>query len=471
MMKKSILLSFVLVAILAMAQFTQSWAADETVPRVLNYQASLLDENNEPIADGGTPVTFRIYEDEFGGSPIWVEIQDVNSVDGFVNVYLGTQNPINFTFNRPYWLEVTVGNGTPFPRTRLTANPYAMYAIDADTARVAMDVVDGAITQEKLAPGVQAIPIGPAGGVLTGEYPNPGIDPQAIIDNIEAGSITQEHLAPNVTTPPSGPAAGDLTGTYPDPLIAVGAVKTDRIFDGAVTTVKIANGAVTNIKIGPDAVTTDKIMNGTILTEDIADMQITTPKIADLAVTNEKIGPDAVTTDKIMDGTILTADIADRQVTTEKIAEEAVTPFELQATTVMAGDYGDEYNVGTFTVDEDGRLTFAEDVLIQAEDDMTNSDIEVVGTDIDALDLQLYPDVAGVREIYASTEEGETVDKPGMGYVGTFMYYNYKVDTPNELTWSKPACRPVLTGMGCCNRRILLGRSHGFNTSPDHRSR
>ena len=171
-------------------------------------------------------------------------------------------------------------------------------------------VQDAAITNEKIVTvdynkitGVPLFlkPTDPAGGDLSGTYPDPVIKDAAITDNkIAAGAVTVDKIntagavsghvltyngtgavwtTPN--THPTGAAGGDLAGTYPDPSIA----------DAAVTANKLAAGAVTNSHIAPTASISYSKLNlaNSIVSTDLANGAVTTFKLANGAVTTSKI--------------------------------------------------------------------------------------------------------------------------------------------------------------------------------------
>ncbi len=131
---KSIIL-FVLTITCAVAIMTIAQPGLAQVPRMVSYQGVLSDVGGTPVADASYSLTFKLYATPSGGSAIWTETQSVTTAKGVFNVNLGSVTPLDVEFDAAYWLGVTVGSGSEMlPRVALTAGPYSLRSVNADTA-------------------------------------------------------------------------------------------------------------------------------------------------------------------------------------------------------------------------------------------------------------------------------------------------------------------------------------------------
>jgi len=113
-------------------------ATNSVIPGLINYNGVLTDINDKPLT-GITGATFSLYKEEQGGSPVWIETQNVRpDKTGHYTVTLGTTKAEgsledSFSNGEPRWLGVQVSGQPELPRVLLVAVPYALKAGDAQT--------------------------------------------------------------------------------------------------------------------------------------------------------------------------------------------------------------------------------------------------------------------------------------------------------------------------------------------------
>jgi hypothetical protein len=110
-------------------------AAQTAPPRLLSYQGVLSDDKRTAVVDGNYAMTFRIYDRESGGSPLWEERSTVATIDGVFETILGITTPIVLPFDRPYWLALELqGEAEMAPRVQLVSAPYSFRSLISDNA-------------------------------------------------------------------------------------------------------------------------------------------------------------------------------------------------------------------------------------------------------------------------------------------------------------------------------------------------
>jgi hypothetical protein len=109
---------------------------DPSVPLLAQFAGSLGQSGN---IEGLHGITFSIYAEQTGGTPLWTETQSV-AVDskGNFSVLLGSSQsaglpPDVFALGEPRWIGYVSDDGLEQPRIPLSTVPYAFKAANADT--------------------------------------------------------------------------------------------------------------------------------------------------------------------------------------------------------------------------------------------------------------------------------------------------------------------------------------------------
>src|SRR5580692_12150920 len=108
------------------------------LPRLVRFAGTVKDLNGSPMT-GIVGITFALYSEKTGGSPLWLETQNATADGtGHYTVLLGSTKPEGlpaelFTSEQARWVGVQVSGQPEQPRVLLVSAPYALKAGDAET--------------------------------------------------------------------------------------------------------------------------------------------------------------------------------------------------------------------------------------------------------------------------------------------------------------------------------------------------
>jgi hypothetical protein len=210
------------------------------VPTLVNFKGIITDVDGKPMT-GTVGVTFYLYQDSEGGTPLWMETQNVQpDKSGRYAVSLGATKSAGlptdvFVSGEARWLGVQPEGQAEQPRVLLLSVPYALKAGDAETIgglpasaflRAAPPAVGSLVSSNPAAtvPPPAATDVTTTGGTLN--YLPIFSGAATIIDSavFQTGSGTTAKVGINTTTPVTQldvNGAGNIRGTLSLPATGV----------------------------------------------------------------------------------------------------------------------------------------------------------------------------------------------------------------------------------------------------------
>jgi hypothetical protein len=175
--------SFIAVMLLAVLALVTTAVAQP--PETVNFQGTLKTSGGMAVPDGNYNLTFRIYNQSVGGSPLWTEVQNVAVSGSLFNVILGLANPLSLPFDAQYWLGIQVDVDPELtPRVPLTSVPYALNVADGKVVKSLNGLTDDVNIQAganiNVSTSGQNITISGTGAIADNDWNVSGVDMTSI---------------------------------------------------------------------------------------------------------------------------------------------------------------------------------------------------------------------------------------------------------------------------------------------------